>query len=250
MSRYVGREEETARALRGGWLHTGDSCPADDADFLFFVDRNKQMIRRGGLNISSAEVEGVLLEHPGVVEVAVVPMPTRSSERTSAASSSPPTRRRPARADRLRRRAPRRLQGADPDRLHRRPPPQRDEPRDEGRPHRRGRVPHLLDQPVRTFVADRVLRVRVGKGHRRPMGRCRFVPTSRGAVDVDGPKTVLGVLFSAHRHFPWGTVPTGGPCFSGNDSRPGRLVAGGQPARAATRRPGPTWTAATAANAR
>ncbi|HJZ37312.1 MAG TPA: class I adenylate-forming enzyme family protein [Solirubrobacterales bacterium] len=75
MSRYVGREEETARALRGGWLHTGDSALLDDDDFLFFVDRNKQMIRRGGLNISSAEVEGVLLEHPGVVEVAVVPMP-------------------------------------------------------------------------------------------------------------------------------------------------------------------------------
>jgi acyl-CoA synthetase (AMP-forming)/AMP-acid ligase II len=75
MSRYVGRPEETARALRGGWLHTGDSALLDDAGFLFFVDRNKQMIRRGGLNISSAEVEGVLLEHPGVVEVAVVPLP-------------------------------------------------------------------------------------------------------------------------------------------------------------------------------
>jgi acyl-CoA synthetase (AMP-forming)/AMP-acid ligase II len=75
MSRYVGRPEETERALRGGWLHTGDSALLDEEGFLFFVDRNKQMIRRGGLNISSAEVEGVLLEHPGVVEVAVVPLP-------------------------------------------------------------------------------------------------------------------------------------------------------------------------------
>jgi acyl-CoA synthetase (AMP-forming)/AMP-acid ligase II len=75
MSRYVANEEETARALRGGWLHTGDSATLDEDGFLFFVDRNKQMIRRGGLNISSAEVEGVLLEHPGVVEVAVVPLP-------------------------------------------------------------------------------------------------------------------------------------------------------------------------------
>ena len=75
MDRYVGRPEETARALRDGWLHTGDSALLDDAGFLFFVDRNKQMIRRGGLNISSAEVEGVLLEHPGVLEVAVVPLP-------------------------------------------------------------------------------------------------------------------------------------------------------------------------------
>jgi acyl-CoA synthetase (AMP-forming)/AMP-acid ligase II len=75
MSRYVGRPEETERALRGGWLHTGDSALLDADGFLFFVDRNKQMIRRGGLNISSAEVEGVLLEHPGVVEAAVVPLP-------------------------------------------------------------------------------------------------------------------------------------------------------------------------------
>jgi acyl-CoA synthetase (AMP-forming)/AMP-acid ligase II len=75
MSRYVQRPEETAKALRGGWLHTGDSALLDEDGFLFFVDRNKQMIRRGGLNISSAEVEGVLLEHPGVVEAAVVPLP-------------------------------------------------------------------------------------------------------------------------------------------------------------------------------
>lgn len=75
MSRYVDNAAETTRALRGGWLHTGDSALLDKDGFLFFVDRNKQMIRRGGLNISSAEVEGVLLEHPGVVEAAVVPLP-------------------------------------------------------------------------------------------------------------------------------------------------------------------------------
>lgn len=75
MSRYVDNPEDSARALRGGWLHTGDSALLDEDGFLFFVDRNKQLIRRGGLNISSAEVEGVLLEHPAVVEVAVVPMP-------------------------------------------------------------------------------------------------------------------------------------------------------------------------------
>jgi acyl-CoA synthetase (AMP-forming)/AMP-acid ligase II len=75
MTRYVGRPEESERALRDGWLHTGDSALLDPDGFLFFVDRNKQMIRRGGLNISSAEVEGVLLEHPGVIEAAVVPLP-------------------------------------------------------------------------------------------------------------------------------------------------------------------------------
>jgi acyl-CoA synthetase (AMP-forming)/AMP-acid ligase II len=76
MSRYVADPEATAAVLRGdGWLRTGDMATADDAGFVYFVDRNKQMIRRGGLNISSAEVEGVLLEHPGVLEVAVVPLP-------------------------------------------------------------------------------------------------------------------------------------------------------------------------------
>jgi acyl-CoA synthetase (AMP-forming)/AMP-acid ligase II len=75
MSRYVRDEEATAKALRGGWLHTGDMACVDDAGFVYFVDRSKQLIRRGGLNISSAEVEGVLMEHPGVAEAAVVPLP-------------------------------------------------------------------------------------------------------------------------------------------------------------------------------
>jgi acyl-CoA synthetase (AMP-forming)/AMP-acid ligase II len=75
MLRYVGDEAETARALHGGWLHSGDMATVDDDGFLYFVDRDKQFIRRGGLNISSAEVEGVLAAHPGVFEAAVVPMP-------------------------------------------------------------------------------------------------------------------------------------------------------------------------------
>jgi acyl-CoA synthetase (AMP-forming)/AMP-acid ligase II len=75
MSRYAGDPEATANALRGGWLHTGDMATRDDDGFVYFVDRNAQLIRRGGLNISSAEVEAVLLEHPGVAEVAVVPLP-------------------------------------------------------------------------------------------------------------------------------------------------------------------------------
>ncbi|MCW3067043.1 MAG: acyl--CoA ligase, partial [Solirubrobacterales bacterium] len=75
MSRYVRDDAATAKALRGGWLHTGDMATVDDAGFVYFVDRSKQLIRRGGLNISSAEVEGILAEHPGVAEAAVVPMP-------------------------------------------------------------------------------------------------------------------------------------------------------------------------------
>jgi acyl-CoA synthetase (AMP-forming)/AMP-acid ligase II len=67
--------EGSAAVLRHGWLYTGDVCRVDDAGFVYFVDRSKQMIRRSGLNISSAEVEGVLVEHPGIAEAAVVPRP-------------------------------------------------------------------------------------------------------------------------------------------------------------------------------
>lgn len=73
MDRYVNDPEATASAIRGGWLHTGDLAVADEEGFLYFVDRKKHMIRRGGMNISSAEVESVLVEYPAVEEVAVVP---------------------------------------------------------------------------------------------------------------------------------------------------------------------------------
>ncbi len=75
MDRYVNEPEATHEALRDGWLHTGDMGLIDEDGFVYFVDRRKQMIRRGGLNISSAEVEAVIMEHPGVLEVAVVPRP-------------------------------------------------------------------------------------------------------------------------------------------------------------------------------
>jgi len=75
MSRYVRDPEATAAALRDGWLRTGDMATVDDGGFVYYVDRAKQIIRRSGLNISSAEVEGVLAEHPGVAEAAAVPMP-------------------------------------------------------------------------------------------------------------------------------------------------------------------------------
>jgi acyl-CoA synthetase (AMP-forming)/AMP-acid ligase II len=74
MSRYVDNPEATAAVRRGDWVLTGDLCTVDDAGFLFYVDRDKQIIRRAGLNISSAEVESVLLAHPAVAEAAAVPM--------------------------------------------------------------------------------------------------------------------------------------------------------------------------------
>lgn len=73
MDRYVDEPEATEAALRGGWLHTKDMATVDEDGFVYFVDRHQQMIRRGGLNISSAEIEGVLAQHPAVQETAVIP---------------------------------------------------------------------------------------------------------------------------------------------------------------------------------
>jgi acyl-CoA synthetase (AMP-forming)/AMP-acid ligase II len=74
MDRYVNEPAATAAALRDGWLHTGDMATRIGG-YVYFVDRSKQMIRRGGLNISSAEVESVIVGCRGVQEAAVVAVP-------------------------------------------------------------------------------------------------------------------------------------------------------------------------------
>lgn len=71
MDKYAGNASATRDAIRKGWLHTGDLGYIDEAGFLFIVDRLKDVINRAGENISSAEVESCLLEHPSVGEVAV-----------------------------------------------------------------------------------------------------------------------------------------------------------------------------------
>lgn len=68
---YLGRDAETAEALRDGWLHTGDLGYLDDEEYLYLVDRKKDMIITGGLNVYSTEVEQVIARIPGVREVAV-----------------------------------------------------------------------------------------------------------------------------------------------------------------------------------
>jgi len=75
MTGYYKDPEATARALRGGWLHTGDLGYVDAEEFLHFVGRKKEMIRRGGENIAPAEIEAVLAGHPGVLEAVVVGVP-------------------------------------------------------------------------------------------------------------------------------------------------------------------------------
>ncbi len=72
---YWKDEEATARALRGGWLHTGDVGLLDEDGFLFIVDRLKDLIISGGENIASSEVERVIYEHEAVSEAAVVGSP-------------------------------------------------------------------------------------------------------------------------------------------------------------------------------
>ncbi len=73
---YWHDEEATARALtRDGWLRTGDIAITDADGYLYLVDRAKDLIIVSGFNVYPAEVEEVLLEHPGVLEVAVVGVP-------------------------------------------------------------------------------------------------------------------------------------------------------------------------------
>jgi long-chain acyl-CoA synthetase len=70
---YWGDEEATARALTpDGWLMTGDLALVDDEGFLFIVDRLKDLIIVSGFNVYPAEVESILIEHPGVESAAVV----------------------------------------------------------------------------------------------------------------------------------------------------------------------------------
>lgn len=75
MKEYYKNPGETAEALRGGWLHTGDLGKYDQDGFLYFVDRKKDMIKSGGLNIYSKEIEEVLAKHPKIAEAVIIGLP-------------------------------------------------------------------------------------------------------------------------------------------------------------------------------
>ncbi len=72
---YLDDDEATRNAVFGGYFHTGDLGRFDADGYFYFVDRKKDIVRRGGENISSAEVEMVLRQHPDVAEVAIVGRP-------------------------------------------------------------------------------------------------------------------------------------------------------------------------------
>ncbi len=72
---YFEDPEATAQLLRDGWLHTGDVGSLDADGYFYFLEHQKDMIKRSGFNVAAAEVERVLLSYPGVREAAVVGIP-------------------------------------------------------------------------------------------------------------------------------------------------------------------------------
>lgn len=75
MKGYWEMPEETAQALKGGWLHSGDLVRMDEKGYVYYLDRKKDMIKTGGENVYCKEVEDVIYEHPAVAEVAVIGVP-------------------------------------------------------------------------------------------------------------------------------------------------------------------------------
>jgi fatty-acyl-CoA synthase len=75
MSGYWNQPEQTAQAFAGGWLHTGDLGYQDESNFVYLVDRKKDMIITGGFNVYPAEVEAALAAHPAVASAVVIGLP-------------------------------------------------------------------------------------------------------------------------------------------------------------------------------
>ncbi|PGY15860.1 long-chain-fatty-acid--CoA ligase [Bacillus sp. AFS031507] len=75
MKEYYKKPEETKSTLKNGWLYTGDLATIDEEGYTTLVDRKKDMIISGGENVYSVEVEGILFEHPDVLDVAIIGLP-------------------------------------------------------------------------------------------------------------------------------------------------------------------------------
>ena len=72
---YWNRPGEIGKSLKNGWFHTGDAASIDSDGYIFISDRIKDVVRTGGMNVSSLEVENVLIAHPAVAEAAVIGLP-------------------------------------------------------------------------------------------------------------------------------------------------------------------------------
>jgi len=92
MSGYWSAPQESARVLRDGWLHTGDIGFVDDEGYLFLVDRAKDLIKCRGFSVSPAELESLLLEHPAILDCAVVGVRLSDLEETPKAFVVPRSR--------------------------------------------------------------------------------------------------------------------------------------------------------------
>jgi long-chain acyl-CoA synthetase len=75
MNGYWNQSEATAETLRNGWLHTGDIGRMDDHGYVYILDRTKDMVISGGLNVYPREIEEVLLRHPAISQAAVIGIP-------------------------------------------------------------------------------------------------------------------------------------------------------------------------------
>ena len=83
---YINRPEATAESITDGWLHTGDIARIDEDDFIYIVDRKKDMVLRGGENVYCAEVEACIHLKPEIAEVCVFGVPdARLGEEVGAA---------------------------------------------------------------------------------------------------------------------------------------------------------------------
>jgi long-chain acyl-CoA synthetase len=79
MRGYWNRPDETEKVMFGDWLRTGDIGRMDEKGFVYIEDRKKDMILVSGFNVYPNEVESVVAEHPGVLEVAAVAQPDENS---------------------------------------------------------------------------------------------------------------------------------------------------------------------------
>ena len=75
MKGYLNKPKETAKVIKEGWFYTGDVAKKDDGDYIYIVDRKKDMIITGGENVYSTEVENMLMTHDKIGEAAVIGLP-------------------------------------------------------------------------------------------------------------------------------------------------------------------------------